>query len=304
MTNSWQPVSSVAKTVYELGFVYQPEQDIIVSRLDALQRKLGFTWAYDVLSPALRMIIDCEPIYFTYGGKNWMIELWKGQYGLETGAEIGVYNAAANPPTVRQITDTIRSWFPGIAEVADHAQETVAFFASASPAEQLVMSFTLSKDGNPLFTRGPESHWWLTGFKWGEFTKSTSQLTMAIEIVFPNAAMCNAFESALRAMAYSGIANKDARTIAFTFSTPKTTQPKSRTVGEASQQALNAELVRQYVALRESVASKAELEHPINDPNLFDEKALSSVSSYQKVAAFFELLQQGQSRMKTIWQQH
>ena len=46
------------------------------------------------------MIIDCEPICFMYGGKNWMIELWKGQYGLETGGEIGVYNAAENrPPT-------------------------------------------------------------------------------------------------------------------------------------------------------------------------------------------------------------
>ena len=32
-------------------------------------------------------IIDCEPIYFSYGGKRWLIELWKGQYALTTGAE-------------------------------------------------------------------------------------------------------------------------------------------------------------------------------------------------------------------------
>ena len=37
------------------------------------------------------MIIDCEPIYFRYKGKKWLIEFWKGQYGMTTGGEVGIY---------------------------------------------------------------------------------------------------------------------------------------------------------------------------------------------------------------------
>ena len=41
------------------------------------------------------MIIDAYPVYFDYQDKTWMIEFWRGQYGINTGAEIGVYHAVA-----------------------------------------------------------------------------------------------------------------------------------------------------------------------------------------------------------------
>jgi uncharacterized protein DUF4474 len=78
MGNQWQPTTDLAKLVSDLGFEYRVDQDLLVSRHDAWQRNVGFTWAYDVLPPRLLMDLDCEPIYFTYGGKDWMIELWKG----------------------------------------------------------------------------------------------------------------------------------------------------------------------------------------------------------------------------------
>ena len=51
-----------------------------------------YAYGYDAAALAMNAIIDCEPIFFDYAGKTWLIELWKGQYGLETGCEIGVYN--------------------------------------------------------------------------------------------------------------------------------------------------------------------------------------------------------------------
>jgi hypothetical protein len=54
--------------VWAAGFDYVPDQDIIISRMDALQRSLGYCWAYDIAAPALGMIIDAEPLYFTYEG--------------------------------------------------------------------------------------------------------------------------------------------------------------------------------------------------------------------------------------------
>ena len=44
-------------------------------------------------------------------------------------------------------------------------------------------------------------HWWLTGFKLGEFS-TTDSLTMDVKIVFPNQEMCEAFTGGLRAIGY------------------------------------------------------------------------------------------------------
>ena len=59
--------------------------------MDPLQRSLGYAYGYDAAAIRMATIIDCEPIFFDYDNKHWMIELWKGQYGLETGCEVGVY---------------------------------------------------------------------------------------------------------------------------------------------------------------------------------------------------------------------
>lgn len=39
------------------------------------QRDLGYCKLYDDSAATMDMIIGCEPIYFTYGGKDWLIEL-------------------------------------------------------------------------------------------------------------------------------------------------------------------------------------------------------------------------------------
>src|SRR5688572_22906643 len=84
---TWEPTSTMAKAVVAAGFRYCPKQDITYSKIDAWQRLVGFTWPYDVASAPLHMIIDCETFYFNYAGTAWLIELWKGQYGVKTGAE-------------------------------------------------------------------------------------------------------------------------------------------------------------------------------------------------------------------------
>ena len=88
---SWTPTSALAQAVYTAGFLYDPDQDIIYSRMDAPQRNFGYAYGYDAATLGMNAILDCEPIFFDYDGKHWMIELWKGQYGMESGCEIGVY---------------------------------------------------------------------------------------------------------------------------------------------------------------------------------------------------------------------
>jgi hypothetical protein len=94
--------------------------------------------------------------------KTWMIELWKGQYGLETGCEIGVYNRTIGSTSfVYRILDATVGQRPG-----DTNPSHNLFFDCASDSELLLMSSTLYRNGQKVFSRGPEKHWWLTGFKW------------------------------------------------------------------------------------------------------------------------------------------
>jgi hypothetical protein len=226
--------------VVAAGFLYDPVQDIIYSKLDAWQRKLGYTWAYDVGAAGVGMIIDCEPFYFQYAGKQWMIELWKGQYGLETGAEIGVYRD----------------------EIGVNVDPGSRVYACVDAPDQLLIQFTLYRNGRKLFQRGPESHWWLTGFKWGVFTADTLDLTMELEIVFPKTEMRDAFKRAVKEKKYA-TTERDAKSIAFTFDVPRTPQPGSRLLLEGIAQEANERVVGKYNDL------KGTLRLPTNDPNRF-----------------------------------
>ena len=89
MPSPWTPTSALGYAVYAAGFLYNPDQDIIYSRMDALQRSFGYAFGYDAAALGMNADLDCEPIFFDYDGKHWMIELWKGQYGLETDAKSG-----------------------------------------------------------------------------------------------------------------------------------------------------------------------------------------------------------------------
>jgi hypothetical protein len=155
------------------------------------------------------MIIDCEPITFECYGKRWMIEFWKGQYALNTGCEIGLYQEVTNI---------------GIPGVLDGP-----FYKSVSNNEMLNMAFSLKKNGKELFSR-EDRHWWLNGFKMGEFS-NPSELTMDIAIEFNDTVMCYAFAEALIKAGYSEeeiwkVGNK----IYFTFAKPYTEQPITRTI--------------------------------------------------------------------------
>jgi peptidoglycan hydrolase-like protein with peptidoglycan-binding domain len=133
----WTPNSTLATLVSAAGFLCDPSQDIIYSKMNPLQRDFGYCKRYDESAATLMSaIIDCEPIYFTYGTNDWLIELWKGQYGLETGAEIGIYNRDS-----------------GITDLRDAVLGK--FFNCVSDSQRLNMSFVLKKDGVEIFRRGP-----------------------------------------------------------------------------------------------------------------------------------------------------
>ncbi len=168
---------SADKTVQILnacGFEYDEKQGIYYSSVNPWQKGFGFNVVYDMAAPLAGMYYSTERIYFQYDNKDWMIQLWKGQYGMTVGAEIGVYNK----------TDKIMQ------------------YDCVSEDEFLNMSFVLYNQGEKMFDRGPVDHWWLTGFKILNVGVPIL-LDMDMTIKFPTKSMADAFEAGLKK------ANKD-----------------------------------------------------------------------------------------------
>lgn len=185
------------------GFAYDSRQDIFYSRMDSWQREYGYGKLYDDAASAVNMIIDCEPIYFEYQDRKWLIEFWKGQYGITTGGEVGIY------------------YLP--IEEAENLPFAPVYH-SAGNDDIMPMRMVLWKQNRQLFGR-QGYHWWLTGFVLGEFSKP-SELTLDVAIDFPSFAMGEAFCQGLRKAGYQEEEmRQEGRRVWVRFAKPHTTQP-------------------------------------------------------------------------------
>lgn len=186
------------------GYTYLPDQDIMTSRLEAWQRKFGYRFLYDRTASQFDMIFDCEPVYFNYEDRTWLIEFWKGQYGMSLGSEIGIYKAdAVLPPD----------------------QYDKALFHSASDTELLPTSMEVNFKGRHLFSVH-RLHWWLTGFRIGSYCEP-EDLTVDICLTFPSENMLHRFAESLCRLGYQKLdLDMCRRTVSFTFADPHTRQPR------------------------------------------------------------------------------
>ena len=192
----------------DTGYTYDGRQNIFCSIMYPWQRKYGYCSLYDESSAPLGMVIDCEPVRFEYGGKKWMIELWKGQYGLTSGAEIGIYTTTGPDLDI-----------PGVFNGT--------FYECAADEDTLSMTYTLLRKEKVLFSRAGR-HWWLTGFMLGVFTKP-SALTLEASITFKDSLMKTAFLDALREIGYTpNEVRHNGNTVLVLFSKPHSRQPLTR----------------------------------------------------------------------------
>lgn len=208
-TNNKISFDAIEEIIDTVGYAYNPEKDMFFSTMEAWQRKMGYCRLYDEAAAPLGMIIDSEPIYFSYGGKRWLLELWKGQYGMTTGCEVGIYT-----------TDGPDLNIPGIFNGT--------FYTCASNRDRLYMQFYLKKNGETILSR-KHRHWWLTAFKLGEFTEP-SELVLDAYINFKDKRMRNAFIEAIEKVGYTSEEFEVRKNIvAIRFDKPHTRQPYSRT---------------------------------------------------------------------------
>lgn len=193
--------------IQPLGYHYLLCQDIFFSTFDAWQREFGYTHSYDCLAPYFNMVFDSEPVYFDYDNRTWLIELWKGQYGINTGAEIGIYCAdSIIPPQKRN-----RELFHTIAD------EEIPLFSmklkrNVNLEEQHIANLSMP-------------HWWLAAFRMGCFSQAAN-LSADFCISFFDCGMMHAFADALIRLGYDAQSLQICGSrICFSYRTPMSPVP-------------------------------------------------------------------------------
>lgn len=169
----------LGELIAPFGYAYLPEQDIFTSRLDVWQRDFGYCTLYDKAAFRFNMIFDCLPVYFDHDGRTWLLELWKGQYGINTGAEIGVYY---------------------VDRILDKREYRTTLFQSVEDCDMPALSFRLFRKGVQIADVCAR-HWWLTAFSMGRFSEP-ADLYMQACITFPTHSMAHAFIKGLSGCGY------------------------------------------------------------------------------------------------------
>lgn len=193
--------------IWPLGYQYLPCQDIFLSTFDAWQRDFGYTRSYDCFAPYLGMVFDSEPVYFDYADRTWLIEFWKGQYGINTGAEIGIYCAdEIIPPEKRK-----RQFFHTVPN-----EEIPRFCMNLKRKDH---------HGEQEIADLSMPHWWLAAFCMGCFSHPEN-LSADFCINFSDCGMMQAFADALIRIGYDPCALQICGSrICFSFCIPSTSVP-------------------------------------------------------------------------------
>lgn len=181
--------------IHPFGYSYVPSQDIFSSRVNAWQRKFGYQALYDRAASYTNMVLNCLPVYFNYQGRTWLIEFWKGQYGIHAGCEIGVYYAD---------------------RIVEENELKYTLFKCATDEDMLNLSFILI-DNSTSIARLSAKHWWLTAFVPGRYCKP-SDLSLRASVTLHSPEMAKAFAAGLQKAGYRSSEICSCRnTITFTF---------------------------------------------------------------------------------------
>lgn len=135
-----------------------------------MQRLFGFNDLYDKIADIF-MSLESRTIYYTYMDKAWRLELWKGDYGLSFGGEIGLY-------------------------YRDSSKDGYHYYC-VSDKNMITMCFDLYHNESFVFAKEEALYWWANGFKFPYLKKmNPADLTMCASLTFQNFESRTAFVEA------------------------------------------------------------------------------------------------------------
>ena len=155
-----------------IGYNYSIYESLVFSPVHVWMREYGFNLFYDVFSYTTPFFFyNTRRIKFDYEGKEWMIQVWKGNYIVSNGAEVGIYNRSP--------------------------EKFGSHYDCAADEDMLNMSMKLYHGDDLLFERPEQLHWWLTGFQLSDTLYPAETMTLDFTIEMKDEEMLNAFCKAI-----------------------------------------------------------------------------------------------------------
>lgn len=158
------------------GYNFNIFEMTVYTTVDCWMRNFGFCVFYDVLANSMPISYSyvTRRFRFEYDGLQWMIQIWKGNYFISNGGEVGIYS--------REPGEYIGS-----------------FYNCASEDQELMMSMQVLIGDTVLVDRPRQRHWWISGFHLSNKRYLASALTLKSTIEMPNEEMLEAFTASIDA---------------------------------------------------------------------------------------------------------
>lgn len=159
----------------------------------AIQRRFGFNKMYDNFAGLANFYLDTIRVYFTYDNKDWLIELWKGEYAMASvGCEIGFYyNDNPSSPTNAPLDASL-----GEKKHFKAVEDKDAMYCSME-----LWQYKKSTDAEPakMIDFGRRRCWWAAAFENGVLEKHSDRTTLVMRgtIEFPTTEMRDLFLNGL-----------------------------------------------------------------------------------------------------------
>lgn len=150
------------------GYNFSVSEMLVYTLANMWVRDFGFCLLYDIFSYTTPFFFyETRRIKFDYDGLEWMIQIWKGNYLISNGAEVGIY--------------------------ARDEKEFGTYYDCANDEQMMEMSMELYHGDDLLFSRPKQLHWWLTGFQIDDTLYPADTMTLKFSIDMKDEEMLNAF---------------------------------------------------------------------------------------------------------------
>ncbi len=153
--------------MFGIGYDYDSKQYILENPANVWMRIFGFNVGYDIIGNIVFLDCDTIRLKFNCEGRDWMIQMWKGNYTqLTNGAEIALY----------------------------YLEDGKYFhYSCANPEDEVEMRMNVNSPDGTLFEREWIKHWWLSGYQPGP-AYDAGDLEVDASIRFNSEEMAEAFK--------------------------------------------------------------------------------------------------------------
>lgn len=154
------------------GYNFSINEMLVYTTVTSWTRDFGFCLFYDIFSYTTPFFFyDTRRIKFDYDGLEWMVQIWKGNYLISNGAEIGIYSR--------------------------DKYKFGSYYDCATDEQMMKMSMELYHGDDLLFSRPKTLHWWLTGFQISDTLYPAKSMELRFTIDMQNEEMLEAFCKAI-----------------------------------------------------------------------------------------------------------